>query len=107
MEKLIYDRPVDDQVFINARRNSWYRFHEILWNIIRCVICSTTIIDKTIYNYLLKLPKIKLLRFVDTDYNIYIVTYNTKFFKHKLLKMWNRRQLYTPINAKTHIIFII
>ena len=66
------------------------------------VYVSTVYITKRIYNFMLKLPKIKILRFRDKYDYVHLITYNTKFFKHKLLLMGVNCKYYIP-----NIIFIL
>ena len=82
------------------------KYNEIQWNTIEFADVSMSIVTKRVYNFILKLPKLKILRFKKLNLYWCLVTYNTKFFKHKVLLM-------TPIrggdcmNYIPNIIFIL
>ena len=63
------------------------KFNEIRWNTIEVVYVYIYPINKQMYNFILKLPIIKFVRFINAIGDWCLITYNTKFFKHKLLRM--------------------
>ena len=69
------------------------------------MVCSHAI-NRLVYNFLLKLPKLKVLQFMDKYGITCIVTYNLKYFKRKSLLMRSHRSN-RYISYKTSIIFIL
>ena len=93
-------------IAINVSMASNIKFDEIPWNNITYVICYEAIyINKGIYDFLLKLPKLKVLRYQNAGV-VYLMTYNSKFFKHKLLRM-HHNIVRSATDSKIHIIFIL
>ena len=95
-------------VIINYGKFCRSKFEDVYWNNITYVICSTAYVNKQLYKFLLKLPKLRQLRFRKLNDDLCLITYNVKFFKHKLLLM-NTSYLHSdPCEKyKTNIIFIL
>ena len=78
------------------------KFKNIRWNNIIQVVCVVLCINKKIYNFILKLARLKILRIRTCDSVLILLTYNVKYFKHKLL-----RTNYQNYKAGSNIIFIL
>ena len=84
------------------------KFDKVIWHTITDVICHPyVLITKEIYNFILKLPNLKRLRFNTMIGCNLLITYNTKFFKHKLLRIYNEVHHRIATDITTRIIFII
>ena len=83
-----------------------YKFNDISWYGVKEVVCFNCI-NKKVYNFILKLPKLRLLRFRNKRQDLLLITYNIQFFKHKLLRMTNMLQREPCIDSTTYIIFIL
>ena len=81
------------------------RFEDVQWNDVMSIICTITFINKQVYNFILKLPKLQRFRIRDDYYHTYLITYNLKFFKHKSLRMGRNGHIAT--DSIMHIIFIL
>ena len=103
MNELIYEYNNTDHSFIWIGYTNKVKFNDILWNDIKVVVCFITYTFKKVYKFILKLPKLKMLCFRGIICT-YLITYNIKFFKHKLLKMYHRT---LDMHIKPNIIFIL
>ena len=68
--------------------------HDVQWNDVRHIYCF--VIHKRIYNFLLRLYTLKFLCF-KSGHDVYLVTYNSKFFKHKNIRSTQCVKSHTPI----------
>ena len=80
-------------------------FYNIPWYNIETIVCYSLSVTKKIYKFILSLQNLKRLRFRNNHGLLCLITYNTKFFKHKLLLMGCNACLHLDIN--TRIIFIL
>ena len=112
MDNLVYDygyNDCNDYIRINSPSIvKIINFNDIQWNIVIDVACYITCISKRVYNFILRLPRLKLLRFRDSNYNLYLITYNSKFFKHKSLLMYAvLHNTAVLLHCSPNIIFIL
>ena len=110
METLIYYiSGTSVYVYKNIISSGAITFNEISWNRIKCVAFKRNVnVTKKIYNFILKLQKLKYLRFRNEHGYLYLITYNSKFFKRKSLLMLMRNKYFDHCtDSKNHIIFIL
>ena len=112
MNKLSYSYgTTDNSTYIavlkpNPGMSCYVKFHQIHWNMIEMVHIYIDCVSKEIYTFMLKLPKLKRLRFKSVYGLSYLVTYDLRFFKHKSLLMYNVKWQYGIIYY-TSVIFIL
>ena len=104
MNKLKYT-VLGDVILINIDCIGRTKFSKIRWHTIKIVGIVNHCVTRKIYNFILRLPNLKRLQIVCNSHGRELMTYNTKFFKHKLLLICSGVRLCR--HHRSNIIFIL